>query len=198
MAEETQTEEQTEEQADSQEEKPRAPHHRETVITVVIISIVLLFFFFQNQMFKGAADLPVSNTIVILAIVDLNILLILLVLFLICRNLFRLFVERKGGTQTRLRSRLVMSFVSLSLLPTLLLFFAAAAFITNSIENWFNTQIETSLSESLEVAQTYYKNSASNALYYVEQIARIITTNKLLDQENISKLNTLIKRKQTE
>ncbi|MBQ6668479.1 MAG: HAMP domain-containing protein [Deltaproteobacteria bacterium] len=191
-------EEQTEAQTESQEEKQRSPHRRETVITVVIISVVLLFFFFQNQMFKGTAGLPVSNTIVILAIVDLNILLILLVLFLICRNLFRLFVERRGGTQTRLRSRLVMSFVSLSLLPTLLLFFAAAAFITNSIENWFNTQIETSLSESLEVAQTYYKNSASNALYYAEQIARTITTNKLLNQENISKLNTLIKRKQTE
>ena len=54
----------------------------------------------------------------------------------------------------------------------MLLFFVSAGFITNSIQNWFNKQVENSLNESMEVAQTYYKNSAANALYYGQQISR--------------------------
>jgi len=91
-----------------------------------------------------------------------------------------------------------MSFVGLSLVPTMLLFFAAAGFINNTIHNWFNNQVETSLSESLEVAQTYYKNSATNALYYGRQISVFIRSQKLLNQDNLPQLKELIRQKQKE
>src|SRR6185369_17003783 len=78
------------------------------------------------------------------------------------------------------------------------LFFAAAGFINNTVHNWFNTQVETSLSESLEVAQTYYKNSASNSLYYGRQISEFIKTQKLLNQDNLPRLKSLIRQKQKE
>jgi two-component system nitrogen regulation sensor histidine kinase NtrY len=97
-----------------------------------------------------------------------------------------------------LRTKLVVTFVALSLVPTMLLFFVSAGFITNSIENWFNSQIESSLHESLEVAQTYYKNSETNALYYAEQLSRIVKEEKLLNEENLPKLRALIQQKQQE
>lgn len=98
----------------------------------------------------------------------------------------------------RLRTRLVVAFVTLSLVPTLLLFFVAAGFVSSSIENWFNIQIETSLHESLEVAQTYYKNSGANALYYGDQLARFIKDQKLLNESNLPQLRDLIQAKQQE
>jgi two-component system nitrogen regulation sensor histidine kinase NtrY len=80
----------------------------------------------------------------------------------------------------------------------MLLFFVSAGFITNSIENWFNSEVEESLEESLEVAQTYYKNSASNALYYAEQISLTIKDQKLLNEDNLTLLEGLIHQKQKE
>ncbi|NLV25281.1 MAG: HAMP domain-containing protein [Deltaproteobacteria bacterium] len=181
---------------DRPEQKKR---RREILISVFIVLLILLFFHFQGQLFKSTLNLPLSNTIVVLAIINLNILLIIVFLFLVCRNLFKLFIEKRRKTPgALLRTKLVAAFVSLSLIPTFLLFFASVAFITNSIENWFNTQIETSLNESLEVAQTYYKNSAANALYYAEQIARTVKDQKLLNQENLPKLHSLVTKKQTE
>ncbi|NLC70926.1 MAG: HAMP domain-containing protein [Desulfuromonadaceae bacterium] len=172
---------------------------REILLSFFIVLLILLFFNFQGQLFKSTLNLPLSNTIVVLAIINLNILLIILFLFLVCRNLFKLFIEKRRKTPGAvLRTKLVAAFVSLSLIPTFLLFFASVAFITNSIENWFNSQIETSLNESLEVAQTYYKNSAANALYYAEQIARIVKNQKLLNQKNLPKLRTLVNKKQIE
>ena len=60
------------------------------------------------------------------------------------------------------------------------------------------TQIESSLQESLEVAQTYYKNSAANALYYADQLSRIIKKDKLLNEEHLPRLVELIREKQQE
>ncbi len=65
-----------------------------------------------------------------------------------------------------------MAFISLSLVPTIILFFVAAGFITNSVEHWFKVQVEQSLQGSLEVVQTYYRDFANNAVSSAQQIGK--------------------------
>jgi len=177
----------------------RRKRRREWIIILCAIAAVVLLTRFETKVYEMTSHLPVSNSIVVLGIININILLIILFLFLVFRNIFKLMLERKRRVPgARLRSKLVVAFVALSLIPTMLLFFVSAGFITNTIENWFNTQIETSLEESLEVAQTYYKNSATNALYYGEQIANIVKEEKLLNEGNLPRLEELIRQKQVE
>ena len=172
---------------------------REWLLVVAIIGLVALSLRYQGQLFDLTAEIPLSGNILVLALINLNILLIILCLFLVMRNIFKLLLERRRGLPgAKLRSKLVLSFIALSLIPTMLLFFVSAGFITNSIENWFSNQIEESLKESLEVAQTYYKNSASNALYYAEQISQMIKEQKLLNEDKMPVLEGLINQKQKE
>jgi len=172
---------------------------REWILILVVIILVVLFSRFETELFQFTSNISFSNTVLVLALINLNILLIILFLFLIFRNLFKLIVERRRGVPgARLRSKLVLAFVTLSLVPTMLLYFVSAGFISTTIENWFNTQIENSLQESLEVAQTYYRNSAANALYYADQLAAMIKENKLLNQDNLPQLEALIMQKQKE
>jgi two-component system nitrogen regulation sensor histidine kinase NtrY len=172
---------------------------REWFLAIVIIGLVALSLRYQNRLFDLTSEIPLTGNILALALINLNILFIILCLFLVLRNIFKLLLERRRGLPgARLRSKLVLAFVTLALVPTMLLFFVSAGFITNSIENWFNTQIEEALEESLEVAQTYYKNSASNALYYAEQISQTIKNQKLLNEENLPMLEELIHQKQRE
>ncbi len=168
---------------------------------LIVLSFVLIGVspFLKRLLFEQAAQIQISNNILVLALINLNILLIILFFFLIFRNILKLVLERRRNTPgAKLRTRLVATFVSLSLIPTLLLFLASAAFITNSIESWFSTEVEKSLSESLSVAQTYYKNSATNALFYGEQLAHQIKEQKLLNESNLDNLRTLIHKKQQE
>jgi len=172
---------------------------REWLIVVVIVGLVALSLRYQAQLFNLTKEIPLSGNILVLALINLNILLIIFCLFLVLRNIFKLLLERRRGTPgAKLRSKLVLAFIALSLIPTMLLFFVSAGFITNSIENWFNSEIEDSLEESLEVAQTYYKNSASNALYYAEQISLAIKDQKLLNEDNLPLLEEHIHQKQKE
>jgi two-component system nitrogen regulation sensor histidine kinase NtrY len=172
---------------------------REAVIIVLAVILILLLTRAEMHLTQLSANAPMGSNIAIFGVINIVVMLVILLVYLVCRNVVKLFVEsRTNPFAKRLRTKLVLSFVGLSLVPTMLLFFAAAGFINNTIHNWFNAQVETSLSESLEVAQTYYKNSASNSLYYGRQISSFIKSRKLLNEANLPMLKELIRQKQKE
>ena len=125
--------------------------------------------------------IPVANNIIIFSLININIILILLLIFLVIRNLVKLIFERKRKVLgAKLRTKLVVAFVSLSLVPTILLFFVAVGFITNSVEHWFSAQVEQSLQGSLEVAQTYYRDFANNTVSSAQQISKSLSKQGIL------------------
>ena len=147
---------------------------RETAVIILAVVLIALLTAFEIRLTQLSSKAPLSSNVVIFGMINVIVLLVVLLVYLISRNVVKLLVESRSRTlATRLRTKLVISFVGLSLVPTMLLFFASASFITNSVQNWFNVQVESSLNESLEVAQTYYKTSAKNALFYARgQIGR--------------------------
>lgn len=172
---------------------------REGILICCAVILILLLTRAEMSLTQLSVEGPLGSNIAIFGVINIVILLVILLVYLVSRNVVKLFMEsRSNPFTTRLRTKLVFSFVGLSLIPTMLLFFAAAGFINNTVHNWFNSQVETSLSESLEVAQTYYKNSASNALYYGHQISDFIKEQKLLNQDNLPRLHELIRKKQKE
>ncbi|MDO3379201.1 sensor histidine kinase [Geoalkalibacter halelectricus] len=188
----------TPEKAEQQQAELRK-RRREWALILLCLLLVFALTQYESRLLDLSSGVSLANGILVLALININLLLILLFFFLVFRNLFKLILERRRGVPgARIRSKLVIAFVALSLVPTMLLFFVSAGFITNTIENWFNTQVENSLQESLEVAETYYKNSASNALYYGEQLARIIKRDRLLNQANLDRLEAFIQEKQKE
>ena len=172
---------------------------RETAIIILAVLLIVLLTGVEIRLTQLSSNAPLSSNVVIFGMINIIILLVVLLVYLISRNIVKLLVEsRTNPLATRLRTRLVISFVGLSLVPTMLLFFASASFISNSVQNWFNVQVETSLNESLEVAQTYYKNSASNALFYARRISEAIKSARLLNEDNLPRMQGFIHEKQKE
>jgi two-component system nitrogen regulation sensor histidine kinase NtrY len=172
---------------------------REAFIIAISLALISILIATQIHLTKISSEVSMGANMTIFGLINVITLLIILFIYLLARNMFKLFRERQMDKMgSRLRTKLVVAFVSFSLFPTLLLFFVSAGYISNSIQNWFNSQIETSLDESMEVAQTYYKSSAANALFYAEQISQTIKNRKLLNDENLGGLKSLIKEKQRE
>jgi two-component system nitrogen regulation sensor histidine kinase NtrY len=177
----------------------RSKRTREAIVIVLALILIIFLTKAEINLTQLSADAKLGSNIAIFVLINVVILLVILLVYLVSRNVVKLFVESRANPfARRLRTKLVLSFVALSLVPTLLLFFAAAGFINNTVHNWFNTQVETSLSESLEVAQTYYKSSATNSLYYGRQISGFIKDQKLLNDANLPQLKRLIHQKQSE
>lgn len=179
-----------------QERKKRV---REAAIIVLAILLIVLLTGVEIRLTQLSSNAPLSSNVVIFGMINIIILLVVLLVYLISRNVVKLLVEnRSNPLAKRLRTKLVISFVGLSLVPTMLLFFASASFITNSVQNWFNVQVETSLNESLEVAQTYYKTSASNALLFAGRLSEVIQRERLLNDDSLPRLKAFVREKQKE
>ncbi len=158
---------------------------REAII--IILSLLLIIFLTNAELRLSniSSDIQTVGNVLIFGLINVVILLIVLLVYLVCRNVARILLERKRNPfGSKLRGKLVVAFVALSLIPTLLLFFVSASFINSSIKNWFNKQIEWSLSESLDVAQTYYRKSAADALRFGRQISTVLTERGLLEGRN--------------
>jgi len=131
--------------------------------------------FVGMRIFHLGQALPFSSSIFAFALININVILLLLLLFLTVRNLVKLLFERKKSIMgAKLRTKLVLAFVTLSLLPTVILFFVSVQFISSSIQYWFSLQIERSLKNSLEVGQDYYKDVAEGSLWFGNVLSRII------------------------
>jgi two-component system nitrogen regulation sensor histidine kinase NtrY len=156
---------------------PEEKRRRNELLIIGIISVLIVILTaVEMKIPQVGGMIPIANNIVIFSLININIILILLLIFLVIRNLVKLIFERKRKVLgAKLRTKLVVAFISLSLVPTVLLFFVAAGFITNSVEHWFKAQVEQSLQGSLEVVQTYYRDFANNAVSSAQQISKYLS-----------------------
>jgi two-component system nitrogen regulation sensor histidine kinase NtrY len=149
---------------------------RERYIIAFLIIVISVLTYLGSKVFDLGLDLPVANNILILVLININVILLLLLLYLTMRNLVKLFFERKKGVMgAKLRTKLVVAFMTLSLLPTIILFFVSVQFISTSIEYWFNLPVERTLKNSLEVGQGYYNRIIEELLSHGNSLSRVIT-----------------------
>jgi len=155
---------------------------REIIIIAVIVALVALLTFAENRVIHFGADFPISNTILMFILININMLLLLLLIFLVLRNLVKLLYDRKRKVMgAKLRTKLVVAFIALTLLPTIVLFFFSINFITASIEFWFNVPVEQALENSLKVGRNIYTITEDNNRFFLDRVAYQIKTKKLYE-----------------
>src|SRR3972149_1554225 len=118
---------------------PDTRRRRNELIIIGIISLLIVIFTTIEMKFPQiGGKIPIANNIIIFSLININIILILLLIFLVIRNLVKLIFERKHKVLgAKLRTKLVVAFVSLSLVPTILLFFVAAVVSFKNEDAWF-------------------------------------------------------------
>jgi two-component system nitrogen regulation sensor histidine kinase NtrY len=178
------------------DEKELRKRRRERIIMVVVGILAITFTLIASHFFNKD-DLPLSTNIFVYGLTSINAILIILLLFLIIRNVVKLFYEhRRGVIGSRLRTKLVATFVGLSLIPTILLFLFAVNFLSSSMEFWFNIKIGDALNRSLEVAQVYYQQMEEQAKFTARQISADITKNHLYERDRVEYLKSFIGQRQ--
>jgi two-component system nitrogen regulation sensor histidine kinase NtrY len=166
-------------------------------ITMIVVGVIIIAFTLIASRFAQKDEVSLSTNILVYGLTSINVILIILLLFLIVRNVVKLFYERRRGIiGSKLRTKLVAAFVGLSLVPTILLFLFAINFLSYSMEFWFNIRIGDALNRSLEVAQVYYQQMAEQAKYNARQISADITKNRLYERARVDYLKSFIGQRQ--
>lgn len=132
-------------------------------------------------------------------LININVLLLVLLLFLVFRNLVKLLYDRRRRVMgAKLRTRLVVAFIALTLLPTTVLFFFSISFIATSLDFWFNVPVEQALQNSLDVARRVYDRVETDNRFFLERVSYQIHANKLLAERNQRALSRYIQVVQRE
>ncbi|MGH7837868.1 MAG: hypothetical protein ACREQC_08600, partial [Candidatus Binataceae bacterium] len=146
---------------------------RRELIAVAIASATLIAFVLAQTTLPPlrSHNSLVSNLVVIL-LFDLSFILLGLMLILVGRNLAKaIFERRRGLLGSRLQARLVFGFSAVALVPSVFLLYVSGTFLKADVASWFNPEYERVLDDSLQIAKTYYLNSANNAVHFARVLA---------------------------
>lgn len=145
---------------------------REIVAVFVIAVLFVLLTWFEIRLFSISQQLPFVHSIFFFGLVNFNIVLLLLLVFLIFRNVVKVFVERRGKIfGSSLKAKLIAAFVAFSTVPTVLIFITSVFYINSSFDKWFSVKMAGVLKSSLEVTNAYYFNAKKKNYHFAHQIA---------------------------
>ncbi|MEQ1721600.1 MAG: ATP-binding protein, partial [Pseudobdellovibrio sp.] len=146
------------------------------ILSIFSISILLAFLVgLEVYIFRSGQNLPSSYVLFFIGLVNVNLILVLLLLFLIFRNVVKVFIERRGKIfGSSLKSKLMVSFVSFSVIPTLLVFTISVFYLNSSFEKWFSQRMLSVLRNASEVIDTFISNEKKRGYEYSRLASREI------------------------
>lgn len=150
----------------------RSWRKREATLLAAALIAAFIVLIYETRLPPFTSSQTLSQNVVFFLLINLNIALILLVVFLLGRNIVKLVVERRQRVLgSHLRTRLVLGFVAVAIAPAVLLFVVALGFIRSSVESWFSVQVESALEASIDMAETYYRESMATAVHEARLLA---------------------------
>ena len=157
--------------------KKRGPR----IIGAIIITLILLFFTIEVLLREAQHFSPTSVTNILLFSLEIIVfLLVIILLFVMGRPLIKLYLERRRRVVgSHFKTKLLLFFIALSMIPTLLLFLFASDLISDNIENLFKTPIETILEDTQNLSDGYYVNAREITGHYAEVIIDTIKSEDL-------------------
>ena len=125
------------------------------VFVLLLLLIVLVLFSMQ----KGFSVLEHSGSqLMVFVAINVNIVLLAIVFYLIARNLLKLSYERRRHVLgVNLKTKLITSFIVLSL-PAMGFHLFASYFIATNLESWLKGQQESVIQSAQNVSDAYHQN----------------------------------------
>lgn len=177
-------------------ELERTKRRRELGVALFAAILIGLLFLAESQLAKSADDIPLAGHLLLFGLLSVVTLLLILMIFFLIRNIFKLFFERRRSILgSNIKTRLSLAFVALTLIPTVVLFIASAGVLHTTIESWFKTQVEESLQSALVVAQTYYQYAAEKVLSSAARLASTIQTDNFLNRSEQDSLKQYVQNR---
>ncbi|MDR2300978.1 MAG: HAMP domain-containing protein [Deltaproteobacteria bacterium] len=120
------------------------------LIILSILSLILLIIV-QRQLLNLGPSLSGNQGVITLVSINMSVFILGLLLFLILRGLYRVFFEQRN--YGNLQTKMVVSFIGLSLMPTLMIFYFSYLLIGQDQETWFSSSIRDTLDDALALSE---------------------------------------------
>ena len=140
------------------------------MLGVLLVCLTVVFYLLQKS--RDLPSLLVANRVLLFVLFYINVVLILAMLFVLARSIFKLLLERRARILgAKFSSKLVATYVGLSLVPVLVLFVYANVLLQQSVERWFAAPVELVLRQGSAVAENLLRLTEQATLHDARVIA---------------------------
>ncbi len=173
-------------------------YHVKHFLIFTLIIVLLSSLYFLGKAVQGAEQF---NRIYLWLFGASIIAIFILALLIVQRLVWLLIKRRTKDPGIRFTTRMVTTFISLSLPPVLIVYIFSTQFLNNYIDSWFDTKTDQALKDSLQLGQIFLNAQTKQGLTQTKNIAQklaeideprqAIYLERYLDESNASSL-TLI------
>lgn len=140
---------------------------------IIIFALMLLSLYLMSSATQNSDRFSDMYLWLIVVNVGLGLILTSLVIY----NFYRLGRQyQKKVIGTKLTIRLVIIFITLSIVPVSMVFYFSSQFLTQSIDSWFDVEVEGALKNSIELSRSSLNLRTSDLLHRVEAGSKILET----------------------
>src|SRR5262245_7087655 len=155
--------------------------------TAVVLAVLLSVEVLLRKSRDFSPDFLASVLLYGLTVLDLTLLLVLV--FVLGRNLVRVVLERRRGVLgARLRMQLVLVFLLMAVAPSTLLIVVGSDLIQQTVDRWFNVDVERILASSQALGTALRDSVASSSKVHARAVARELEGRSLLADANQGRL----------
>jgi len=141
-----------------------------TAPLVLLVATTLVYYLVQRA--RELSPEALSSRLVLFVLWNINLILILGILFVLLRGVIKLVVERhRGIVGSGFRTKLVATYALISLVPIALLFVIATDLLRVSVDRWFHLPVRRLMQNSEQIAQIAQDRALRQAEYAARDAA---------------------------
>jgi nitrogen fixation/metabolism regulation signal transduction histidine kinase len=138
----------------------------------VVIFILLILLFFSLRMISSASMDAQQFQQLYYFLLAVNLVILSMLVYLIFRQAWRLLRQLKQHIPgARLTLRMVIIFVSLAVMPALVVYSFSIQFIHRSIDSWFDVTVENALEDALNLSRSAVDEKKKTLLRQIRRLS---------------------------
>ena len=170
------------------------------LVFLLTLGALVVFVAFEVLLRKSRDFSPdFLASVLLYGLTVLNLFLLLTLVFVLGRNLVRVLLEqRRGVLGARFRMRLLLVFLLMALAPALMVLFVGSDLIQQTVDRWFNVDVERILSSSQALGTALRESVTERTRSDARAIAREVERQRLLTEGGTGRLRRLVERRARE
>jgi two-component system nitrogen regulation sensor histidine kinase NtrY len=180
---------------------PRQRFQNNVKLVLAVTGGLLLVFALAEHLLRKSRDFEPTfgASVLLFGLTVLNLSLLLTLLFVLGRNLVRMLMEwRRGVFGARLRVQLLLVFLLMAIAPSLLVLLVGSDLIRQTVDRWFNVDVERLLASSQALGTALDASAAETSRVHARVLAREIELRGLLAGDDQSRLRRTIEARARE
>lgn len=145
-------------------------------VLAAIALLALLAFGIGLEYSLTASAATLTARILVLIIFNATLVALFTLTFFIGKSLLKLILDNKNkSTGYRFKTKLVTTFLAVTMIPSAMLFVIASGLVTNYVDKWFNPVLIQPLTTALSLSRDVYELIRTQTLEEAERIKRGVT-----------------------